>query len=74
MSGPGPKKINLEGNTPKERFQSARAMQAEVNAKIDAAKSVGSKFGNKARAAEKASVDSVAFDAGQEFRKSRKKS
>lgn len=77
MTGPKPKKQSGRQTPdpvdPKARFQEARAHQAEADAKIAAAKIVGSKFGSKARAAEKAKADSVAFDAGQAYRKSRPK-
>lgn len=73
MPSKGPKVPKLDGNTPKERFQSARALQKEIEQTIDAAKQTGTPFGGKARAAEKAAIDSVAFDAAVEYRKSRRK-
>lgn len=68
MTGPKPKKAtNFE-----EKFKSARATQAEVDQTIETARGFGSKFGMGKLAKDKASADSVAFEAGQALRKSRK--
>jgi len=69
MTGPKPKKeTNFQ-----EKFNSARATQAEVDQTIETARGFGSKFGMKKLGKDKAAADSVAFDAGQALRKSRKR-